>query len=133
MVFQIVIFTLLRTIRSLKVFVYTDAAFTAAYLTIVSLVILNNHLFPMPTYYAVVDGSSLQYIYALVLPMLLWCNRKNTHDQIRSAVDQNMDYSIAFNALRDQWNHQNVPTETRTPSLKILAHVKHQFIKGRIS
>ncbi|KAK6054442.1 hypothetical protein COOONC_08054 [Cooperia oncophora] len=45
------------TIKLLKVYVYTNVTFTAAYLLANGLVIFNNHLFSIPIYYAVVDGE----------------------------------------------------------------------------
>nr|CDJ95596.1 7TM GPCR domain containing protein [Haemonchus contortus] len=109
------------TIKSLKVYVYTNAIFTATYLTAVGLVIYNNHLFAVPTYYALVDGSSLQYLYALVLPLVLWYHRKNVQNQIRSAVDLSlhMDYNKVFDALRNQWSQGSSKTDRPIPRISI--------------
>ncbi|XGW06956.1 hypothetical protein V3C99_016903 [Haemonchus contortus] len=109
------------TIKSLKVYVYTNAIFTATYLTAVGLVIYNNHLFTVPTYYALVDGSSLQYLYALVLPLVLWYHRKNVQNQIRSAVDLSlhMDYNKVFDALRNQWSQGTSKTDRPIPRISI--------------
>ncbi|KAK6027174.1 hypothetical protein OSTOST_06799, partial [Ostertagia ostertagi] len=45
---------MMQTIKLLKVYVYTNVTFTATFLTAVGLVIFNNHLFLIPTYYALV-------------------------------------------------------------------------------
>ncbi|KAK5975017.1 hypothetical protein GCK32_003473 [Trichostrongylus colubriformis] len=118
----------LWTIKALKVYVYTNTSFTATYLIVVSIIISQNHKFAIPTYYALVDASSLQYIYALVLPIVFWYYRKNVHNQIRWAVNQNlrMDSDRLFHALRNQWNFHNLPSQNTVPKPWVMAYLKYK-------
>ncbi|WKY12300.1 hypothetical protein Q1695_003688 [Nippostrongylus brasiliensis] len=107
----------LWTIRTLSAFVYTVGAFTAAYLIARSAVIFFNHNFTVPVYYALQEGTNLLCIYALLLPVILWCKKKDVRNQIKHIVHQNVNtnYNQVFNVLRSQWD---APPENRVPSPK---------------
>ncbi|KAK6054441.1 hypothetical protein COOONC_08053, partial [Cooperia oncophora] len=47
----------LWTIKSLKLYVYTNTTLTATYITAIIILLFNNELFSLPTYYALVDGK----------------------------------------------------------------------------
>ncbi|EPB76065.1 hypothetical protein ANCCEY_04843 [Ancylostoma ceylanicum] len=98
------------TIRTLKVYVYTNGTFNATYLIALSAVIFNNHLFSKPIYYMLIEVTNVQYLYALTLPLVLWYNRKDVQNQIRYAVsrDMGMNYNRIFEQLRSQWDSSSV-------------------------
>ncbi|VDL71729.1 unnamed protein product [Nippostrongylus brasiliensis] len=62
-------------------------------------------------------GTNLLCIYALLLPVILWCKKKDVRNQIKHIVHQNVNtnYNQVFNVLRSQWD---APPENRVPSPK---------------
>ncbi|KAK6759033.1 hypothetical protein RB195_016326 [Necator americanus] len=119
----------LWTIRTLKVYVYTNGTFNATYLIALSIVIFNNEAFSKPVYYALIEVFNVVYLYALALPLVLWYNRKDVQNQIRYAVDRNMamNYTRIFEALQSHWNSGDVIPQKR------MVTVASQLFKKRVS
>ncbi|WKY12302.1 hypothetical protein Q1695_003689 [Nippostrongylus brasiliensis] len=111
----------LWTIRMMKVFVYTECVFTIALMGALDVVIFNNANLSMPTYFALIEVSNLMFLYALVLPLILWYKRKDVRTEIRSAVNQNRigsDYDRVFDVLRSQWDTCPKPSKPARPHQK---------------
>ncbi|KHJ96785.1 hypothetical protein OESDEN_03252 [Oesophagostomum dentatum] len=105
----------LWTIRTLKVYVYTNTSFMAAYLIVFSFVTFENGLFTKPVYYSLVEVSSTLYLYALALPLVLWYNGKDVQRQISSAIHRNLTIgpNRLFEELRSQWDMQLIIPKKR--------------------